>query len=140
MIDCKVGIREIDWPQLYNLYGQVGLVAGKAEKKQFDSIKQAFINSYKVVTAWKDDKLVAAGRLISDGICYGQIVDVGVLPEYQKQGIGKVIMNELMRGNGHLYIYLTSTFGNEEFYRKLGFKRHKTPFARYPTESDYLED
>jgi ribosomal protein S18 acetylase RimI-like enzyme len=140
VIGYKLGTKDIDWPQLFRLYGQLGLVAGKAEKKEFDSIRQAFINSYKVVTAWKDDKLGAAGRLISDGTCYGQIVDVGVLPEYQKQGIGKGIMTELMKDNQHLYLYLTSTFGNEEFYRKLGFKRHKTPFARYPVESEYLAD
>lgn len=51
MIDYQAGTKNIDWPQLFRLYGQVGLVAGKAEKKEFDSIKQAFINSFKVVTA-----------------------------------------------------------------------------------------
>ena len=84
--------------------------------------------------------MVGAGRLISDGICYGTIFDLGVLPDYQKQGIGKGIMNELLRNNEHLCIHLTSTFGNEEFYRKLGFKSHKTAFAKYPFDSKYLED
>lgn len=51
VIDYQAGTKNIDWPQLFRLYGQVGLVAGKAEKKEFDSIKQAFINSFKVVTA-----------------------------------------------------------------------------------------
>ncbi len=143
MVDYKTGTKDLDWPQLFHLYSlhsQVGLVRGMAGTREFDKIKQAFINSYKVVTASKDDKLVGAGRLISDGICYGQIFDVGVLPEYQKQGIGEGIMNELLRNNEHLCIHLTSTSGNEEFYRKLGFKRHKTAFAKYPFESKYLED
>ena len=140
MVDYKTGTKDIDWPQLFHLYSQVGLVANMGREKEFDKIKRAFINSYKIVTAWTDDKLVGAGRLISDGICYGQIFDVGVLPEYQKQGIGKGIVNEILRNNEHIWIYLTSTFGNEEFYRKLGFKRHKTAFAKYPFESKYLED
>jgi predicted N-acetyltransferase YhbS len=37
-------------------------------------------------------------------------------------------------------IHLTSTFGNEEFYKKLGFKKHKTAYAKYPFQSKYLED
>jgi len=49
-------------------------------------------------------------------------------------------MNELLRNNEHLHIYLTSTFGDEEFYREFGFKPHKTAFAKYPFESEYLED
>jgi ribosomal protein S18 acetylase RimI-like enzyme len=27
--------------------------------------------------------------MLSDGICYASIFDVGVLPKYQKKGIGK---------------------------------------------------
>lgn len=140
MVSYKTGTECVDWPQLYHLYSQVELVASLGKRSEFNKIKSAFINSFKVVTAGKADKLVGAGRLISDGICYGTIFDLGVLPEYRKQGIGKGMMNELLRNNEHLYVYLTSTFGNEEFYRKLGFKLHKTAFAKYPFESEYLED
>ena len=48
-------------------------------------------------------------------------------------------MEALLRGNEHLLVYLTSTFGNEGFYSKLGFKKHKTAYAKYPCESEYLE-
>jgi len=78
--------------------------------------------------------------LISDGVCYGMIFDVGVLPSYQNKGIGKGIMNELMKGNEQISIHLTSTFGNEAFYGKLGFKKHKTAHAKYPRNSEYLEN
>jgi len=43
-------------------------------------------------------------------------------------------------GNEKLLVGLTSAFGAVEFYRKLGFKRHKTAHAKYPSESTYLED
>lgn len=140
MVSYKTGTECVDWPQLYHLYSHVELVDSLGKRSEFNKIKSAFINSLKVVTAWKADKLVGAGRLISDGICYGTIFDLGVLPEYQKQGIGKGMMNELLRNNEHLYVYLTSTFGNEEFYREFGFKPHKTAFLKYPFESEYLED
>lgn len=78
--------------------------------------------------------------MLSDGICHGIIFDVGVLPEYQRLGVGKGLITEIQKGNGHLCIYLTSTFGNEDFYKKLGFKIHKTALAKYPYQSDYLLD
>lgn len=140
MFNYKTGIENINWEQLFRLYSIVGLVAGLGKNKESAKIKSAFLNSFKIITAWKDDKLIGAGRMISDGICYGIIFDLGVLPEYQKQGIGKGIMDELLKDNEQLFIHLTSTFGNEEFYKKLGFKRHKTAFAKYPCKSEYLED
>ncbi len=140
MIEFKTNIDTIEWEAIVKLYGEVGLVAGLGKKRDLEKIREAFLNSYRVVTAWKGEKLIGAGRLISDGVCYGMVFDVGVLPSYQKQGIGKGIMNHLLDGNEHLSIHLTSTFGNEAFYRKLGFKKHKTGYAKYPHESDYLED
>jgi ribosomal protein S18 acetylase RimI-like enzyme len=140
MIKFKTGNDCINWDQLIELYAQVGLVGGLGKKRESTKIQQAFINSSKIVTAWLNDQLVGAGRIITDGICYGFISDVGVLPAFQKRGIGKGIMVELMKEYEHLNLYLTITFGNEEFYKKLGFKRHKTASAKYPYESDYLEN
>ena len=139
-IECKTGSDIIDWESIANLYGEIGLVAGFGKKRDLKKIKEAFLKSFKVVTAWEKDKLVGAGRLLSDGICYGMIFDVGVLPSFQKMGVGKKIMNELMKGNENICIHLTSTFENEAFYNKLGFNKHKTAYAKYPYKSEYLED
>jgi hypothetical protein len=49
-------------------------------------------------------------------------------------------MGELLNGNESLLIGLTSAFGAEDFYYKLGFKKHKTALAKYPGKSIYLED
>jgi ribosomal protein S18 acetylase RimI-like enzyme len=42
------------------------------------------------------EKVVGIGRIIGDGGCFYQIVDIAVLPEYQGQGLGKRIMNAMM--------------------------------------------
>ena len=39
---------------------------------------------------------IGMGRIIGDGGCHYQIVDIAVLPDYQGQGLGKVIMQRLM--------------------------------------------
>jgi len=140
MIKYKTGTDVINWESLTQLFFETDLVVGLGKDKNLIKIKEAFLNSYKVVTAWDGDKVIGAGRLISDGVCYGWIHDVGVLPDLQKKGIGRNIMKELMTGNESLLIGLTSAFGVEEFYYKLGFKKHKTALAKYPGKSIYLED
>jgi len=71
---------------------------------------------------------VGMGRTVGDkGFCY-VILDVAVVPEYQGQGIGRLIMEELLGyirettpiSNG-VCAMLFSTEGNEPFYEKFGF-------------------
>lgn len=47
------------------------------------------------VLAEIDDQPVGMGRLIGDGGCFCQIVDICVLPEQQGKGIGKAIMQAI---------------------------------------------
>lgn len=140
MISYKLGLEYINWSELFNLYEKVGLLRSFIENREFDKIQSAFRKSYKVVTAWDGEKLVGSCRMLSDGICYGAVFNVGVLPEYQKKSVGKGMMNLLLKGEENITIHLTSTFGNEDFYKKLGFKKHKTAYSKYPFESKYVED
>lgn len=139
----KINFREDyspEWiPQILEIHN-------KTEMKRNDSKKQlisdAFDSSFAVVTAWNDNQLVGCGRMISDGQMYSAIFDVVIDPDFQKQGIGQEIMKRLIEKAPNTCIHLTSIFGNEEFYKKLGFKKHKTAFALYPEKmslSPYLE-
>lgn len=38
---------------------------------------------------------VAMGRVIGDGGCFYQVVDIAVLPEHQGRGLGKTVMREI---------------------------------------------
>ncbi|MBN9285495.1 MULTISPECIES: GNAT family N-acetyltransferase [unclassified Flavobacterium] len=42
-----------------------------------------------------DNQAVGMGRIIGDGACHCQIVDICVLPDHQKKGLGKLIMQQL---------------------------------------------
>jgi GNAT superfamily N-acetyltransferase len=140
VIEYKTGIDIINWTSLVDLYFATDGVIGLGKEKNLVKIKEAFINSYKTVTVWEKGKIIGAGRMISDGVCYGWIHDMAIHPEYQKQGLGRKLMEELLNGNESLLIGLTSAFGAEEFYYKLGFRKHKTAHAKYPGASIYLED
>jgi GNAT superfamily N-acetyltransferase len=43
------------------------------------------------------DTPIGMGRIVGDGGCFFQVVDMAVLKEHQGKGIGKMIMKEIMQ-------------------------------------------
>jgi GNAT superfamily N-acetyltransferase len=118
------------------LYNKTELTRSDRQK-----VDRAFKKSYAVASCWHGAQLIGVGRMISDSEMYSGIFDVVVDPDYQKKGIGKMVMDLLISKAPNTCIHLTSTFGNEPFYFKLGFKPHKTAMSLYPEwlkESRYL--
>jgi ribosomal protein S18 acetylase RimI-like enzyme len=69
---------------------------------------------------------VGMGRIIGDGGCHFQIVDVCVLPEHQGRGLGLRIVQDLVtelerRAPATAYISLIADGGAQQLYRKFGF-------------------
>lgn len=82
--------------------------------------------------AYDGNRPVGLARLIGDGICY-VIVDVAVDPTYQKQGIGKTLVLQLLEyvrrqldKDQDCTILLNASYGKEDFYQKLGFQKMHT--------------
>ena len=95
-----------------------------------DQVEKALKNSMVVVGAEVDGVVVGMGRLVGDFAIKGLLCDIIVKKEYQQKGIGKMIVNEILRKtkemiNGNLFmIEVLPTTINRDFYIKLGFK-HK---------------
>ncbi|MCH8547360.1 MAG: GNAT family N-acetyltransferase [Balneolaceae bacterium] len=71
-------------------------------------------------------EVIGMGRLIGDGGCHFQIVDMAVLPQHQGKGIGSAIMEELNRYIDQqlppsAYISLIADGDAHHLYRKFGF-------------------
>ena len=114
-------MEKVDWEEAAALLGAVGLGA----RDPF-TLMSAFRQSSPVFT-FDGDRLVGIGRAVTDGLYYATIFDLGVKEEYQRQGIGKKMMEALMEDcKGFWFVHLTSTPGNEPFYRKCGFRLQKT--------------
>ena len=78
------------------------------------------IRSYSIIK--KDNKIVAIGALHIYSTSLAEIRSLAVSKEYQKQGLGKQIVNELEKEAKYLGIkkLLTLTY-QKEFFEKLGF-------------------
>jgi aralkylamine N-acetyltransferase len=114
-------VQGIDWAILATIIEDAGL--GQADPLD---LEKAYTNSEWVVFAFDSELLVGAARAISDGVYHSQICDMVVTPTHQRQGIGRR-MTELLLGDlAGIKVLLTASFGKEDFYRRLGFRRHKT--------------
>ncbi len=90
--------------------------------------KIALENTFYSISVYDDDRIVGYGRLIGDSICFMYIHDVMVIPEYQGQKIGTMIMEKLLekvheikKENPDLRVYLGASKNREKFYEKFGF-------------------
>ncbi len=80
------------------------------------------------VSVYDNDEAVAMARMIGDmGLNY-YIKDVVVRPDYQKQGIGRLLINELLKfvkengvSNTEVFVELCAVPDKVPFYEKLGF-------------------
>ena len=102
-------------------------------KMEIAGAEKAISHSTIIKKAMYDNKIVGMARAIGDGMSY-LLVDVVASSKYQKQGIGKKLVNsiindiksETMDGE-YSTINLISIKGMEKFYESCGFK--EVPFG-----------
>jgi ribosomal protein S18 acetylase RimI-like enzyme len=80
-------------------------------------------------TAWDNSMLVGCSRVLTDGYFFGTMPEVLVDPAYQRQGIGRCLM-ELAWENCPTSLFLGAQAGNEPFFEKLGFERSLASFCK----------
>ena len=130
-ITLKRDIADVDWQALADVYQET---LGPDEPAQ---LARTWARSAATVLAYSDDgRLVGAARAISDGEREALIVGVAVRPEFQRRGIGTMMMRALLddlRGTAILLTCMEDE--NVSFYRNVGFRTHKRVMALgYPQE------
>lgn len=115
--DCS----KTDWKVVSETLKRVGMAF-----EEPDIHKQAFEASYTTVFVYHAGQLIGFGRAISDGAYQAAVYDVAVIPEFQKMGIGKIIMQKILEHLTGCNVILYASPGREEFYRKLGLRKMKT--------------
>ena len=118
----------INWHELQNLYRLAPL-----GDKSVELLQTVFTNSrFKCFVRDEAGRLVAAGRVLSDGADCAYLCDVAVMPDHQGTGLGRAVVQRLLdHCKGHRKIILYAVPGKEDFYRKLGLRRMKTGMARF---------
>lgn len=92
-----------------------------------DAARIGLRQSWFAVVVRHGDAVVGMGRVIGDGGCFFQIVDIAVDPAHQKRGLGKRIMDALMTklwadAPPGAYVSLIADRPADALYAQFGFK------------------
>jgi len=111
----------------YNiLCDSVGWGARNCEK-----VRMALDRSDFIIATRINGQTVGMARVMQDGL-QAIVMDVMVLPDYQRHGIGKTMMGHVMEYlksisyDGGIFVNLMSAKGKEEFYKQFGFIKRPT--------------
>ncbi len=85
--DCS----EADWKTVAETLKRVGMSYFAQEVH-----RRAFEASDTVVFVYRGGRLIGFGRALSDGEYQAAVYDVAVVPEFQRQGVGRIIMQKIL--------------------------------------------
>tara|TARA_Y100001968_G_C18874492_1_gene488798 strand:+ start:77 stop:538 length:462 start_codon:yes stop_codon:yes gene_type:complete len=94
-----------------------------AQERSIKDIKKMLSNSSVVVSLWKGNNLIGFGRATSDQIYRAILWDIVVDKQYQKSGLGEIIVKTILKNKliikaERVYIMTTNC---TKFYSKMGF-------------------
>ena len=94
-----------------------------ADRRSLESVGPALAGTYLLITGWHDGQCVGIVRVLSDGVYRALIEDVIVHPDFQGQGLGRLMLEATVahpkvRDLEAVFLF-TSSPG---FYERFGFK------------------
>ncbi len=107
--------------EIVNLYNSDGWIN---YTNNTDMLRNAYSNSLDIIGAYDGEKLVGIIRVVGDGYSIIYIQDIIVLPEYQRNGIGTMLLETILSTYKHVYQKRLATDNEEKtvnFYKKLQF-------------------
>ncbi len=75
--------------------------------------------------------MIGCGRALSDAAFQSAIYDIALLPEYQGNGLGKLLVEEILKQLPESNVILYASPGKEAFYERFGFTRLKTGMGKF---------
>ena len=108
------------------VYQQMRKACGLSEKTS-EAARIGLANSLHAILLKEGETVIAMGRIIGDGGCFCQVVDICVHPAYQGRGLSKVIMRNLLdfiekQLPSSCYVSLIADGNASYLYEKFGFK------------------
>lgn len=109
-------------------YNELREKSGIGNRKSKENAETAIENSLFITSIYDGDKLIAMARVVGDGAISLVVTDVMVDSEYQKNGLGRVLMNEISKYldenyDEDSYIILLANTPYDAFYEKFHFKQ-----------------
>ena len=116
----KTGFKNMDFVKVTNMLSKAFWSIGI----KIDEVKKGAINSALVVGTFYNNEQIGYARVISDKTRFAYILDVFVDEKYRKNGIGQLMINNILKNNElkDVYQWLLITKDAHGVYSKSGFK------------------
>ena len=124
-----ISVRKQDVVKLEDVLHLYQAVGWTNYTHQPEMLEQALSHSLVIYLALDGDAVVGLIRLVGDGFSSVFVQDLIVLPSYQRQGIGSLLMKEALEDYKDAYqvqLVIEQTEKNVGFYRSLGFEALST--------------
>lgn len=111
-------------PSIHDLVGLYNDAGWINYTNNIEMLKLAYNNSLKIVSLWDKNKLIGIIRVVGDGYSIIYIQDLIILTEYQKQGLGSMLINYVLNNYKDVYQKVLLTEDQEstvKFYESCGF-------------------
>jgi predicted N-acetyltransferase YhbS len=98
------------------------------ERRPIENVKtfeDMLANANLMITAWDEERLIGIARTLTDFSYVAYLADLAVDEQYQKQGIGKRLVEETKsRLGSECFIVLLAAPKANEYYQKIGFEHN----------------
>ena len=135
---CLMEIRVYNKPDMEELKALYQSVGWTNYTEHMEMLENAYEHSLKIYGAYVNEKLAGIIRVVGDGCSVIYIQDILVFPEYQRQGIGKSLINKILTEYADVYQIMLTTDDQPKtkaFYKSAGFIAHSEigceGFGRY---------
>jgi len=133
--------KDLPAEQLHHLFFSAGWTDTEITQEDPNILKnfnRPFIDSTLVISAWENERLVGAVRVLSDKFIRSIIYDLVIDPEYQSKGIGRELVKRCIAHYPESEWTLETTEKNIRFYENIGFKRSQS--VHFRIKSKYQAD
>ena len=123
----QVDLTPDDAAELTALFAEYGWWAERTES----DVREALANSV-AVGIREDGELVAAARVLTDGVYYAKLYDVIVAADRRGEGIGSRLLDAVFDHPAldGVFLAVTCREGLVDFYERAGFEPYPSPVER----------
>lgn len=126
-VEIREGLEGLTPARIATLYRRAPLLRPTADR---EALQRMFERSQLVVSAWLGDRLVGLARVLTDGEQFSLLADLAVEPDLQGFGIGRRLMDEVVRRCKGTELILRDSDLSGGFYQRLGFARAENAWVK----------
>ena len=135
MITYRVG-NDLAITDVIEVYKNTTFFAMRRPVDDMARMTEMFKNSNLVMSAWSEDELVGIARALTDFSYTTYLSDLVVKTDFQRQGIGQKLIQEIQAAAPMAKIVLLAAPQAVDYYPHIGFEQHHSAWLLRSNKPD----